>query len=201
MDQLETIISNYTAELEERLARIQKVHRENVVEEVKDHLYSFVQDYKSQGLTDAEIEEKIQQEFLSMDELAEGIMSSSPKNSLHHRMKKNYTLILPLIAGSLGIFAFPDHQELLIALMLFIYSYLVVTKKMTWGFAAVRKNPGRVKHHEKVSQLGSIYLFLLGMVFIIGQFVTMTNENLIFLSVIVFISLSFFFYINRMLAR
>ncbi|GGB62931.1 hypothetical protein [Fictibacillus barbaricus] len=199
MSDLEKVISGYVNELEERLIQIQRVQRENYVEEIRDHLYSFVNEYKQKGLSDVQIEQKIQEEFLSMNELAADLINSSKRSRFN--IKHNYILLLPILVGALGIFVFPDYQELLIALMLFIYSYLVLIQKAIWGFAVIRKKPGRIKHQEKVAQIGSIYLFILGLFFIMGQFVTVPNKEVIFFMAILLVTFGFYFYTNRKLLR
>ncbi|SDN27576.1 hypothetical protein SAMN04488137_3881 [Fictibacillus solisalsi] len=201
MNKVEETIETFIDELNVHLTEIQNVHRENYVAEIKDHLYSYANDLSKQGLSEKEIEHKIREEFVSMGELAEGFINSTPSSAPANRLKNNSMMLPPLLVGALGIYIFPNHQELLVALMLFIYAYLVLVKKAIWGFAVVRKNPRGIKNREKVSQSGSVYLFVLGLSFLIGEFVSVPNKNIIFASFIALLSIGFFFYVQKKLVR
>ncbi|MDM5336497.1 hypothetical protein QUF84_04535 [Fictibacillus enclensis] len=200
MNKVEETIETFIDELNVHLTEIQTVHRENYVAEIKDHLYSYAKDLSRQGLSEKDIEHKIREEFVSMNELAEDFINSTPSPPAN-RFKNNSMMLPPLLVGALGIFIFPNHQELLVALMLFIYAYLVLIKKAIWGFAVVRKNPSGIKNREKVSQSGSVYLFVLGLLFLIGEFVSVPNKNIIFATFIALLSIGFFFYVQKKLVR
>ncbi|KSU81057.1 hypothetical protein GA0061096_4011 [Fictibacillus enclensis] len=200
MNKVEETIETFIDELNVHLTEIQTVHRENYVAEIKDHLYSYAKDLSSQGLSEKDIEHKIREEFVSMNELAEDFINSTPSPPAN-RFKNNSMMLPPLLVGALGIFIFPNHQELLVALMLFIYAYLVLIKKAIWGFAVVRKKPSGIKNREKVSQSGSVYLFVLGLLFLIGEFVSVPNKNIIFATFIALLSIGFFFYVQKKLVR
>ncbi|MGJ7911041.1 hypothetical protein [Neobacillus sp. LXY-1] len=201
MNNLEDIISQYIEDLEERMHQIQQVQRKNLVEEIRDHLNSYAEDLKKKGLSTNEIAQKIKDEFLSLNELATEFMEASNKISFGRKVKHHLGLLFPIVVGIIGITVFPEYQELLLALMLFIYSYVILFKKTIWGFAVIRKKPARVRHKEKIAQLGSIYLFVLGMIFLVGQYVTFPNKQLLFMAMVILVSAGFYFYMNKKLVH
>lgn len=94
MNKVEETIETFIDELNVHLTEIQTVHRENYVAEIKDHLYSYAKDLSRQGLSEKDIEHKIREEFVSMNELAEDFINSTPSPPANRF--KNNSMMLPL---------------------------------------------------------------------------------------------------------
>ncbi|UFT99134.1 hypothetical protein KO561_18455 [Radiobacillus kanasensis] len=183
----------FLEDLNQELSEIPKTKRESYIVEITDHLRGYISDQRANGLTEQEIEDKVKEEFLTVQALAKDLIEEENKSKRH----PNYVFLLPLLIIPIGIFLFPSHQEILIALMLFFFSYLVLKKRLLWGFAIVRKNPGNIRGRKALSKLGSLYLFLLGCIFLSGEFVSFSNKEIVFTGCILVLVISFYGIVNK----
>jgi uncharacterized membrane protein len=186
-------VQSFLADLRQELVSLPRVKRESYIEELKEHLYEYVEDQRARGLNETEIEGKIKEEFISAELLSKELI----EEEVNSRRDFNYSYLFLLLIIPLGGFLFPSYQELLVAIMLFSFSFIVYKKKLLWGFAIVRKNPRKIKDRNKVSQLGSIYLLLLGLLFLFGEFLTFPRKEMVFTACILIFSISFYSYVNK----
>jgi hypothetical protein len=177
MTELEDYIQSYLQELESHLSHLSPVHRKNQVEEVKGHLVSFIVDYQQKGLTGPEIEQKIREKFLSPEEVADQLKNSSEFSS---KTNNKHTFIITAVLALTASFILPDYKNVPLAVLLFILAYYIYSKKILWGFAMVRKNPGQVKNRDKIARLGAIYVAIVGLVIFMGEFIEALNLEVTF---------------------
>jgi hypothetical protein len=191
MKNLDDFIQDYLDNFSNHLKEMPKIKRDGYVEEVKDHLYSFVEDKREQGYTENEIIQKIEEDFFSSEQLANEILSTN-KQGFSSRVKSSLILAFTLIILSLPIFV-PKLGILPLSFLFFVYSFIVFTKKNISGFLVIKKNAYRIKDRNKVAQIGGIYLFTIGMVLLLDHFLVSLN-----LLIIVFVLfLGFFIYIQK----
>lgn len=167
MTDLEQCIESYLQELDNQLADLPAVKRKNHVEEVKGHLISFIEEHQVKGLSDSEIQRVIQDGFLSPNEVAEKLLETNKSKKFINK----YTFIIAAFITLFISFLLPDYKTVPLSLLLFALAYYIYTKKVLWGFAFLRQNPGPVKNRDKIARVGAIYVFLVGLVILLGEFI------------------------------
>ncbi|SMO69859.1 HAAS signaling domain-containing protein [Melghirimyces algeriensis] len=185
MDKTDPFINQYLEELDSQLNHLSKTQRENLIDEMREHLHSVVKEKRSQGLSDEEIKYRLQEEVVSSKDLA-----NSVKNS---KLKRYWFLVVPVFLFAIFL---PVYNGIPISILFFILAYVVAKKKTLWGFAVVRKNAGLIKDQNKVAKLSSLYLSIIGLITLFGDLIPIQNKGLILTSIV--ISTVFFFaYVNN----
>lgn len=187
MKPTDDFINRYLKDLDNLLDYISKTQRENYIEEIKDHLYCFVKDKRSQGLSDEEIKQKMREEFLSPEELVIDVTQKAKLNG--YIFVSIFLIVMP--------FFLPAYKEIPISILFFFLAYLVMKKKALWGFAAVRRNAVTIKKQNTVARIGSVYLTAVGLVILLGEWTSFQNKWLT-VGLIAGCSVSFFAYVNKM---
>ncbi|AIM15142.1 DUF3784 domain-containing protein [Neobacillus sedimentimangrovi] len=188
MKNLDDFVQNYLDNFSNQLKEMSKVKRDGYVEEIKDHLYSFVQDKREQGYTQNEIIQKLEEDFNSPEKLANEILFANNKR-FSRKVKSSLILAFTLIILSLPIFV-PKLGVLPLSILFFVYSFIVFTKKNISGFFVIKKNNFRIKDRNKVAKIGGIYLFIIGLVLWLDHFFASTN--LFIIVIVLFLVFSFF---------
>lgn len=194
---LDSATQAYLTELQDCLSDVPQPERDNHIAEIRDHLHSYVHDLRSQGFPDEQIEQKMHQEYLPPRELASQIAAEYTAGSSMKKRIGRIRLIFPLVLVVAVSFVLPHYRMIPLSLLLFALSYLVSTKKWAWGFAVVRKNADQIRNRGQIARLGGIYLFLIGLVILIGEFIDLRNRNLVMVAIIAVCSLSFSLYVYR----
>ncbi|WP_110926432.1 HAAS signaling domain-containing protein [Bacillus massiliglaciei] len=191
MRKTEETIHEYIKELSGSLDSLSETQRSNHLAEVEDHMTLFVKDQMEQGYSQSEIVQKIREEFLPAGELAKEFISESKE---HGSENKSRWYLLGAVSVFLVIpFLFPKSGSLPLALLFFIFAYLVFTKKTIWGFFIIKHSQHRITNSQKVSVLGGWYLLLAGLLILLGNFIK--AEYII--GMIVLLVLLFTFYIKK----
>lgn len=196
MTSLDVAMEEYLEKIKSHLNDVPISKRNNFLEEVKDHLELFIKDYLKKGFGKEEIVRKIHEEFLPPEQLAHQIIVEY--NSSTNETGRKYAFLTPLIIILAAPLVIPDYSFIVLALILFTLSYIVLKNKFLWIFAAIRKNPNGIKNRNKIAQIGSIYLFIMGILILLGGLIEISNKETILLILIVGSSLSFFTYIQKL---
>lgn len=176
MSEMKQIVENYLQKLETQLNNLSPVERKNQVEEVKDHLTSFIKDYQAKGLTVAEIQQKIQEEFMSPEEISEQILNNDQPTKTIYKVAFIIAIGLTIIASTL----LPAFKTVPLSILLFALAYFIYSKKVIWGFAIARKANGQIKNRDKVANLGALYIFLVGVVILLTEFIKPLRSDVTF---------------------
>lgn len=146
-------------------------HYQNYIEEVKSHILNYIEEAQEKGKGEGEILKELKVEFMAPEQLAEefaqeGGSKGGSKQSLLFISSIIIALALPVFFKQLGTIP--------LAMILFIYSFIVLIKKDLLFFAVSRQNIHKLKKQKKevikkLSFLGSIYLFLLGVIVLLNN--------------------------------
>lgn len=189
---IENTIDLYISDLMNNLKKVQETPRNSFIEEIKDHLLSYVQEKRDKGLSEKQITELIKKEFESANKLAEEYFNMSGPKIFS---RKTSIITILLIFGLILMLVFPAYSELITGLLI---TTLVITNKNKniLAFAVFRKYIHQEFNISRANFACRFYILIIGLLFIVGNFINVQYKEIIMTIFIIMISSLFFFYVK-----
>ncbi|WP_174613714.1 hypothetical protein [Virgibacillus ihumii] len=140
-----------------------KTIKEEDFEEIKTHIFDYLQEKGNMVTSEKQLRSSIYREFGSPQELLDEI---SLEGQFKHQPKKRVPIHLIVSLAALGIVLFTPYKYAPIGILLLFIAIHAVLTKNPFAFAYYKKNPG------KVNQRGPLWVysgitFCLGVAFLI----------------------------------